>query len=81
MRKYPCPCCSFLTLPHRGEYDICPVCFWEDDASQETYPELVSGANNELCLTRARENYRTFGACEKEMLAYVRKPLPEEYPE
>jgi len=28
---YSCPCCGYLTLPERGAYDICPVCFWEDD--------------------------------------------------
>ncbi len=32
MGKYACPCCGCLTLDERGEYDICPVCFWEDDA-------------------------------------------------
>lgn len=32
MRKYACPCCGCLTLDERGGYDICPVCFWEDDA-------------------------------------------------
>ncbi|HEI2325144.1 TPA: hypothetical protein SI485_004590, partial [Escherichia coli] len=28
---YKCPCCGYLTLPERGQYDICPVCQWEDD--------------------------------------------------
>ena len=32
MSKFACPCCGFLTLDERGGYDICPVCFWEDDA-------------------------------------------------
>lgn len=32
MSKYACPCCGCLTLDERGGYDICPVCFWEDDA-------------------------------------------------
>ncbi len=32
---YPCPCCSFLTLSGRGDYEICPVCFWEDDGSDD----------------------------------------------
>lgn len=32
MRKFTCPCCGCLTLDERGGYDICPVCFWEDDA-------------------------------------------------
>lgn len=32
MKKYRCLCCGNLTLAARAEYDICPVCFWEDDA-------------------------------------------------
>lgn len=32
MKKFACPCCGCLTLDERGCYDICPVCFWEDDA-------------------------------------------------
>lgn len=32
MGKFVCPCCGCRTLDERGAYDICPVCFWEDDA-------------------------------------------------
>ena len=32
---FKCPCCEYLTLDSRGEYDICPVCFWEDDGKDE----------------------------------------------
>ena len=32
MGKFACPCCGCRTLNERGAYDICPVCFWEDDA-------------------------------------------------
>ena len=32
LKKYKCLCCGYRTLDTRGEYDICPVCFWEDDA-------------------------------------------------
>lgn len=31
MEKYQCLCCGYKTLDSRGEFDICPVCFWEDD--------------------------------------------------
>ena len=31
-KKVDCLCCGCLTLDERGGYDICPVCFWEDDA-------------------------------------------------
>lgn len=32
MKKYKCLCCGYRTLDSRSEYDICQVCFWEDDA-------------------------------------------------
>ncbi|MFI8189745.1 CPCC family cysteine-rich protein [Streptomyces sp. NPDC085946] len=28
---YPCPCCGFLALGERSTFEICSVCFWEDD--------------------------------------------------
>src|SRR5690349_12959899 len=28
-----CPCCGRATLDERGGYDICRVCWWEDDGS------------------------------------------------
>ncbi len=31
MEKYQCLCCGCKTLESRGKFDICPVCFWEDD--------------------------------------------------
>ena len=31
-RKFECLCCGCFTLDERGGYDICPVCYWEDDA-------------------------------------------------
>ncbi len=31
MEKYQCLCCGYKTLDSRGEFDICSVCFWEDD--------------------------------------------------
>ncbi len=35
---HPCPCCGLRTLEEMGAYDICPVCWWEDDgADTRTY--------------------------------------------
>ena len=27
-----CPCCGYKTLNEKGGYDICPICFWEDES-------------------------------------------------
>lgn len=43
---YKCPCCEYLTLPARGQYDVCPVCFWEDDGKSEDSLYSYSSVNN-----------------------------------
>ena len=30
-KKVICLCCGYRTLDERGAFDICQVCFWEDD--------------------------------------------------
>lgn len=30
-KKVICLCCGYRTLDERGAFDICPICFWEDD--------------------------------------------------
>ena len=30
-KKVTCLCCGYRTLDERGAFDICPVCFWEDE--------------------------------------------------
>lgn len=81
--KRHCPCCGHLTLDGgfeaEGDYDICLVCFWEDDPEQRKDVRLTNGAN-EPCLLEARKNYREFGACERRSLPHVRPPRPEEIP-
>lgn len=78
---YHCPCCGYLTLPERGGYDICPVCFWEDDDPEEEFgqpaPERPQGANH-VHLWQARLNYAAFGASEEWVKPYVRLPRPGE---
>ncbi|WP_433180621.1 CPCC family cysteine-rich protein [Actinoallomurus sp. CA-150999] len=76
---YPCPCCGYHTLDERGMYEICPVCFWEDDGQDEhDADEVRGGPNRGLSLTQARRNFATFGASERRRLPNVRDPLPEE---
>jgi hypothetical protein len=78
---YACPCCHFLTLPERGGYEICPVCFWEDDGQDDHDADLVRGGpNGNLSLAESRANFGQFGAYDERALAHVRPPLPEEIP-
>jgi len=78
-RRWPCPCCKYLTL--RGEppdktLHVCPVCGWD----------AGSGAENGLSLSDARTNFRLIGAANPRLQrswmagSIVRSPLPEEQP-
>jgi hypothetical protein len=74
-----CPCCGYLTLGERGGFEICPVCYWEDDGQSEIDADQVRGGpNRELSLTQARANYREYGAISPKLVRFVRKPTPEE---
>lgn len=75
--RHKCPCCGCYVLESAGKYEICPVCYWEDDPLQESDPDLEGGANK-LSLKVSRENYQRFGACEERFRKNVRRPLPEE---
>jgi hypothetical protein len=78
---FACPCCASLTLPTRGDYELCPVCFWEDDGQDEHDADLVRGGpNGTLSMTQARANYAAFGACDRTILDKVRPPTAEEQP-
>jgi hypothetical protein len=78
-----CPCCGSFTLASRGAYEICPVCFWEDDDEDEefdqTAPERPEGPNH-VHLWQAQRNYATFEASEERLTRFVRPPRPEEMP-
>lgn len=76
--EYPCPCCGhviFLEPP--GSYDICEICFWEDDIVMLRWPTSGGGANRES-LVEAQRNYAEFGASERGRLAHVRPATDDE---
>jgi hypothetical protein len=50
---HACPCCGYKTLPGRGDYDLCPVCWWEDDGVE---PWEISGPNGQT-LVEAQQAY------------------------
>ena len=78
--KERCPCCSYRTLTIRGRFEICKVCFWEDDGQDDADAEVVRGGpNGLLSLTAARTNFHLFGAVEESFKGNVRPPLPEEH--
>jgi len=78
--KYKCTCCGYVTLQENPEdptFEICPVCFWENDPLQSEKPDYSGGANR-VSLIQARKNFNEFGSSEERLLTYVRNPLEEE---
>jgi hypothetical protein len=76
---YRCPCCRYPTLHERGGYEICAVCFWEDDGQDDHDADVVRGGPNRgLSLTDAQRNYRRIGAADPQDLAHVRPPTDSE---
>jgi hypothetical protein len=73
-----------LRLPHAGSkpggtFDLCPVCFWEDDPIQFRDHDYEGGANK-VSLNVARKNFKEFGASERQFVEQVRLPQPDEIP-
>jgi hypothetical protein len=79
--RYACPCCGYLTLSEPpGSFDVCLVCFWEDDNVQLENPDYEGGANMRS-LNQARANFQKIGASDPAFTSDVRPPKPEEIPE
>ncbi len=76
---YHCPCCAFPTLTGRGHFDLCAVCFWEDDGQDQHDADRVRGGpNGDLSLSQAIANFVVYGACEERVATQVRLPTQEE---
>ena len=74
---FACPCCGSRTLHERGCWDICLVCFWEDDGITDV--DVISGPNH-MSLAEARRNFATIGAVSEAMRAHVLPDGRERYP-
>lgn len=79
IEKFACPCCGYKTFIEEpnGSYDICQVCFWEDDPIQLDNPDY-DGGSNKVSLRKGQNNFLEFKACEKEMIKIVRPPNKDE---
>ncbi|HEX2133867.1 MAG TPA: CPCC family cysteine-rich protein [Actinophytocola sp.] len=75
---YPCPCCGHATFSEPpGSYEICDVCFWEDDAVQLRWPDWSGGANGPS-LIDAQRNCAELGATEVRFTGLVRQATASE---
>ncbi len=77
LQGFPCPCCGYYTLGDLGCFEICSVCFWEDDGDWDL--NVISGPNH-ITLRAGRRNFQEMGACDEHSRRFVRPPKPEEHP-
>jgi hypothetical protein len=76
---YHCPCCLYPTLPMRGGFEVCPVCYWEDDGQDSHDADRVRGGpNGSWSLTQARANFAALGAYEDRFCDKARQPTVDE---
>ena len=71
-----CPCCFYRSLPDRGEHDICPVCFWEDDGGDDEHEH--SGCNH-MSLVEARAAVAKVGVIDEPFKDSVARDARERY--
>lgn len=56
-----CPCCGYPTLAGRAMYQICELCWWEDDGQDDGNADVVMGSpNQDYSLTEARANFERY---------------------
>jgi hypothetical protein len=57
-----CPCCGSRTIGERGNYEICKVCWWEDDGQDNKHANKdMGGPNSGVSLTQGRINFINYG--------------------
>lgn len=76
-KKYTCFICGFRTLDERCDWEICPVCFWEDDILVTT-EDRTSPANRGMLVSTAQANFIRHGAVHPEFVSNVRPPTSGE---
>ncbi|MEY9979829.1 CPCC family cysteine-rich protein [Lysinibacillus sp. RC79] len=74
--KYPCSCCGYKTINSDGDYEICPICFWEDDPFQKV--NIDEEGANKISLVEAQINYFRLGVSEERFIHNVRKSKIED---
>ncbi len=80
MSSVPCQVCGNFTISEHGSFEICYVCFWEDDGLYTDPDEVWGGPNGELSLSQARKNFIEFGACDKKHRDHVKPVKSEDRP-
>ena len=75
-----CEVCGFYTFKNieRDSFEICSVCFWEDDGYNDNPDEVRGGPNQDLSINQAKANFKKFGAYSQHVAQYTRAPRDDE---
>ncbi|KPE48986.1 hypothetical protein AOB46_22495 [Chryseobacterium indologenes] len=65
---FACPCCNYKTILEKGNYEICTICFWEDDGNMD---ESRYSQVNHMTLKEAKYNFKMIGAILDKFLKHV----------
>jgi len=77
-RRFTRPCCGYRTLhDFPGSFEICKVCFWEDDPVQLLDPRYRGGANT-LSLMKSQANLERLRVSDDRFVKKVRPPKTDE---
>ena len=69
---YACPCCGYATLQNVSAYEVCELCYWEDDGQDDPNESENRNASNKVSLAEARVNFFSLGVCDVRHLDHVR---------
>ena len=59
--RFSCPCCGYPMLGERGGFEICRLCWWEDDGQDASdVDEVRGGPNHGYSLTEAQFNFEQY---------------------
>ena len=57
-----CPCCGYPTLTEWWAFQICTLCWWQDDGTGESKAEFICGGpNGSYSLREAQKNFEDHG--------------------
>ncbi|MBR1552882.1 MAG: hypothetical protein IJ631_02570 [Schwartzia sp.] len=55
--KIKCPVCGEYAFEEEDDFDVCDICYWENDGYQMAHPDYNGGANK-MSLNEARAAWK-----------------------
>ena len=68
--RFQCVCCDYYTVVERHSFEVCQVCYWEDDGTTMAGLEVESRANH-MTLLAARKSFEAIGAIDQSAVSLV----------